>query len=609
MRRPALESALTGFAAQTGSPSRASAGTALAERRPAGSRHFLIARAIGVFALAQLLAPTAPAACDPSLVQAEAVLDLHRADRALPGAALAVFDAAGTVNRERFFGSYTASTYVPLASATKSVSAAVIMSLVDDGTMSLDSTVADYFPQYAGTERGSITLRHAFSQTAGIYNDEFPCIGDGSTTLEACALDILANVPRVAAPGATFFYGGNSMHVAGRMAEIAYCRRFPANCAGLGSGAIWRRIFNERLRDPLGIGMVWTSANNPRIAGGLLSRLSDYRAFWRMIIGRGTVDGVRVLSPEAVDAMTGDQRRGARVFYSAAQPDVGYGLGIWRFDPDHDGVLDVYNDPGLYGFHPWYDAEVGLGGIVMINDAQGAGRGGGRHVATQIEAIVHERFARTTSADANADAGADADADANAVSDANAGANVDANANADADAGADADADGVCDAADLCPSVADPAQIDTDGDGAGDACDLAPANRRAWAVPGETGRAIFYPPDTCYTVSYDAQTGDITCLPADNLFDWLQPDGAGAIVTDLRWDLIRSGDPADFVNQAACEASGIDRSGPFNNRFLFAVPAFGRVNAYLARARSAGTGAGPAGYASTGAEIAARACP
>lgn len=41
--------------------------------------------------------------------------------------------------------------------------------------------------------------------------------------------------------------------------------------------------------------------------------------------------------------------------------------------------------------------------------------------------------------------------------------------------GADADGDGIPDAADSCPSVADPLQADADGDGVGDACDVCPS--------------------------------------------------------------------------------------------------------------------------------------
>lgn len=516
-----------------------------------------------------LAAPPSPG-CTPSFVQADAVVDLHRVERGLPGAAIAVFDGAGTSYHERFFGTYGPGTFVPIASASKVVSASVIMSLVDDGTMSLDDTIADYLPQYAGTPNGSITLRQAFSQTSGLWNDEWPCVADPGATLADCTIDILDRAPRVSAPGATFFYGSNSMHVAGRMAEIAYCNRFPANCVGLGSGAVWRRIFAERVRDPLGIGMFYNSTTNPRIDGGVISRLSDYRTLWRMIMNGGEVDGVRILSPEAVQEITRDQTRGAALYYSAAQPYNRYGLGMWRFNPDSRGVPRVLSDPGRFGFHPFWQIATGMGGIVMINDPQGAGPGGGRHVANQVERIVHDRTA--------------------------------------GGATTDRDGDGVCDAADLCPGVADPAQTDGDGDGAGDACDDAPATRRAWSAPGETGILVFYPAGGCLSVSYSQQTGAITCLPTENVLDWYQPDEPGAIVTDLRYDVIRSSDPAEFTAGASCEASSIERNGPFNDAYMVLDPIAGSLFAYLARARGPGA-VGPAGFASDGSAIAARDCP
>ena len=513
--------------------------------------------------------PTAAAACLPDFAQAEAVLELHVADRALAGAGLAVFLGDGTSHHERYFGAYTTATFVPLASASKAVSAAAIMSLVDDGTLSLDDTIATYLPQYAGTPNGAITVRQTFSQTAGLWNEEWPCIGDSGTTLAACAGEILDDAPRIAPPGGAFFYGGNSMHVAGRVAEVAYCSRFPANCVGLGSGAIWRRIFNERIRNPLGIGMLWNSATNPRIAGGLFSRLSDYQKFWRMIMNRGEVDGVRVLSPEAVDAMTNDQTRGAVVFYSAAQPNIRYGLGIWRFRPDIGGTALVLSDPGKFGFHPWYDVDAGVGGIVLLDDPAGAAVGGGRHIATQIEDLVRDRFMMGD---------------------------------------IDSDGDGLCDAADVCRAVADPSPTDADSDGAGDACDCAPADRRLWAAPGETGHAMFYGPPTCLTASYDPVTDEIFCLPTRNLFDWLQPEAPGAIATDVRYDVIRTPVPSDFMAVAMCEFTSIDRNGPFNDAYLNLVPPVGGILAYLPRAAN-GCGSGPAGRSSAGEVIVSRTCP
>lgn len=515
------------------------------------------------------IALAAGAQCAPDFTQADRVVSAHVSDRVLPGGAVAVFDGAGTNYHEAWFGSYAAGTYVPLASASKAVSAAVIMTLVDDGTLSLDDTVASFFPQYAGQPRGAITLRQAFSQTSGLYNDEWPCIGDTGVTLDACALDILANAPAVSAPGASFYYGGNSMHVAGRMAEIAHCRRFPLQCAGLSSGQVWGKLFTDRLKTPLGLGMFYGSPSNPRIAGGVVSRLSDYRIFWRMLMNGGIVDGVRVLSPAAVAAMFADQTRGAPVYYSAAQPDVRYGLGIWRFRPDSSGAPHILSDPGKFGFHPWYDLDHGVGGIVMLNDSAGAGQNGGRHIAYQVEQIVRGRLAQ---------------------------------------GGGDADGDGICDRRDNCPGAANPAQADADGDGAGDACDCAPVNSRLWAVPGDCGRALFIAPATCLTVSYNASTGQLTCYSFANLFDWFQPDSPGAVATDLRYDVVRAAAPANFTAGAVCEATSIDRNGPYNNTILAAAPPAGNGFHYLARAVN-GCGDGPAGFSGGGAQIPARACP
>jgi CubicO group peptidase (beta-lactamase class C family) len=101
---------------------------------------------------------------------------------------------------------------------------------------------------------------------------------------------------------------------------------------------------------------------------GLWSTLDDYLAFARIFLGRGEVDGVRLLRREtgammASNQLTSDQRRTARMFgmplFAAGH---GYGMGVAVvMEPDkadplrcRDGVGTV-GWPGAYG--GWWQAD------------------------------------------------------------------------------------------------------------------------------------------------------------------------------------------------------------------------------------------------------------
>ncbi len=82
----------------------------------------------------------------------------------------------------------------------------------------------------------------------------------------------------------------------------------------------------------------------------------------------------------------------------------------------------------------------------------------------------------------------------------------------------DADADGVPDAVDVCPQVADPAQVDTDSDGAGDACDLCPDDPLyTGPCPTPTATPSPTPTATPGPTQTPAPTGEIcgNCLDDD----------------------------------------------------------------------------------------------
>lgn len=270
------------------------------------------------------------------------------------------------------YGGYGPSTRVPIASASKWMSALVLARLVERGALRWDSTVGDFWPTVPADRRG-ITLAQLFSHTSGLPGDESGCIANPLTTLQACASQILAG-PMIAAPGTTFAYGGLSMQVAGAMAERA-------------TGLAWDTLFTRELTAPLGLvatdyGLTSTAPGlvtvpNPRIAGGIRSTLADYRALMAMwqadgVIRDGPNAGQRYLQPATIRAMRVDRTVGT------AKPDVppvpqqidgwGYGIGFWLLPTGRAGNPMLDSSPGAFGFQGWVDGAAGIAGVFMVQD-------------------------------------------------------------------------------------------------------------------------------------------------------------------------------------------------------------------------------------------------
>ncbi|MBD3263355.1 serine hydrolase, partial [Candidatus Woesearchaeota archaeon] len=123
---------------------------------------------------------------------------------------------------EKAFGSYSLNTVVPIASATKWVSAVLILDLVDDGLLSLDDKVSDWIPSFNNRgDKEEITIRQCFSHTSGLTSTAL-CLNyqQPPWTLEMCA-DNIAGKNMEEPAGTAFHYGGASMQVAGRVAELS----------------------------------------------------------------------------------------------------------------------------------------------------------------------------------------------------------------------------------------------------------------------------------------------------------------------------------------------------------------------------------------------------
>jgi CubicO group peptidase (beta-lactamase class C family) len=256
---------------------------------------------------------------------------------------------------------------LPVASASKWVAAALVMSVVDEGKLSLDEPIGKHLPEFTG-ESGTITLRQILSFTSGqgSLRGLVDVRQDPRISLAESARQIAAT-PLKDKPGAVFKYGSPAMQVAGALAEQA-------------TGETWSHLFDERIARPLGMthtrwaNPVWPNVpsseiHNPNLQGGLITTADDYGKFLTMLAMDGVFQGRRILSAKAVATMETAQTIGLPKDFEpreVAGAGLEYGLGNWCASVEPGGQCRLVASPGALGTYPWIDRKTGLYGIFFM---------------------------------------------------------------------------------------------------------------------------------------------------------------------------------------------------------------------------------------------------
>lgn len=256
----------------------------------------------------------------------------------------------------------------PIASASKWMTAALVMTVVDEGKLSLDAPISRYLPAFAGTA-GTVTPRQLLAQISGEGSllDKVDLAQDPRISLADSAAAI-ARRPLVDSPGKVFRYGGPGFQVAGAAVETV-------------TGQRWAALFDERIARPLGMthtywkhlpsrGVSPGETLDPLLQGGVVTTADDYMRFLTMLAQQGRVDGRRILSADAVDAMETAQTLGLPMAYKPAGAKSGsaqYALGNWCERWSADRRCTLVSSPGAFGTFPWIDRQAGLYGIFFTH--------------------------------------------------------------------------------------------------------------------------------------------------------------------------------------------------------------------------------------------------
>jgi CubicO group peptidase (beta-lactamase class C family) len=326
------------------------------------------------------------------------------ANRGLSGAGLIVVDRDDGVVHEEYWGAFDAERISLVASASKMLSAGVLLRLDDEGLVDVDAPIADIVEWGSGNP--DITLAQLLSNSSGLvgifpdpaygpYLCQYLPVG----TLQDCASSIFLTADDdadVIPPDTQFRYGGGQWQVAGAVAEAA-------------SGRSWAELLEETYVQPCGLApgslgynnpitqmgngidypiefggdpSTLVATDNPNIESGAYAKPTVLAQLLLAYLRGGECgDGQRILSEQAIERMLGD--RVATSYGGNAAPGVGYGLGWWV--NRRSGL--VYST-GAYGAVPTLQFDEGYGYYIVLEANDATWQALAAPLAAAIEAAV-----------------------------------------------------------------------------------------------------------------------------------------------------------------------------------------------------------------------------
>ncbi|MFT3827096.1 MAG: serine hydrolase domain-containing protein [Chitinophagaceae bacterium] len=274
---------------------------------------------------------------------------------------------ANKMNREPDFSTYTLTSRQPVASCSKWLSAALVMTFVDEGKLDLNDTVGKYLPVLSQHGKGNITISQCLSHLTAIKAPPLKKNLQQMKNMHSMdeAIEAIAAMPMEGEPGKVFRYSNVGLQIAGAVIEKI-------------SGKSFETLFAERIAHPLG--MTNTDFGKGRVAlpaGGAGSTPEDYLKFLEMILNKGKYNGKQILSEKSVAEMQVN-RVGAdvKVAYSPTEAgNFGYGYGEWVMESSTQNNLSkAVTSPGLFGSFPWVDNEKHYCAFLMTFYIKNTGR-------------------------------------------------------------------------------------------------------------------------------------------------------------------------------------------------------------------------------------------
>lgn len=320
--------------------------------------------------------------------------------------------AAGDAADGRAAGEDTA---FRIFSMTKGIGSLAAMILIDQGKLSMDTPVAEILPDWNklqvldgwnGDEpilrapRTTATIRHLATHRSGLeyefWNPDVPRYleATGNPSILSGTKASLLSYPLTYDPGERWGYGLSSDWL-GQVVEAVDGRRIDAFCqaeifdpldmsnTAFEPDAMTDRLAGVSIRGEDGAFAPFEMAPPPQpevygMGHALYSTAPDYMRFLRMVLNRGQLDGNRILSEAAVDAMLADQMEGKffqtmttivpALTDTVVMPEgTTHSFGFVRHESDIPGKRRAGSQSwaGVCNTHYWIDPASDLAAVIM----------------------------------------------------------------------------------------------------------------------------------------------------------------------------------------------------------------------------------------------------
>ncbi len=267
-----------------------------------------------------------------------------------------------------------ADTKFRIASITKSFTSAVVMKLVEQGRLSLDDKLADYYPGLPNA--GLITLRDLLSHRTG-YGRRLDAISQNAPTVETM-FDRLRNYKGELGEYGKYEYGNMNFTLLTYIVEKVAKKSFGElldemiiSPLGLGNTMLWNmelkavEAISHRRENGVWKPVRERDIRRPVGAGGLLSTAHDINVFINALAAG------KIVTPESLQAML---------------PHGGYGLGMMPmnykgvYGYGHNGVFGIYRS--LLCYYPSLKISIGITSNAMVRT--------NRQIADDVLALIAE---------------------------------------------------------------------------------------------------------------------------------------------------------------------------------------------------------------------------